>query len=124
MAYAPKNSLVNATDLAVGTYRYAINTETYESFSIHSRLVSDNVNNTVTMTLRESNDESADNTADTGRVDFSTAVLGWASISVNNATSETIKFTSNIPEKFMIKLVVANTWVLWNEVFISTVMKG
>jgi len=117
MAYSPNQTIVDAADVAVATYRYVIDTSYYNQFSLHYKNTADDADNTVTLTVRASNNPDADATADTNWLDVSTDVLWGASIVANNATVEAIKFVTDFkPAKYMLKVVVANTGVLGNDV--------
>jgi len=75
MAYSPNQTIVDAADVAVATYRYVIDTSYYNQFSLHYKNTADDADNTVTLTVRASNNPDADATADTNWLDVSTDVL-------------------------------------------------
>lgn len=67
--------IVDELNQAAGTYRTIFSMENYKNASIHY-----DVSGGVTLTAWATNDDSADDSADTGWIDVSTAILGASSI--------------------------------------------
>jgi len=72
---AGPDHLVDELNQAASTYRNIFSMEDYKNASIHY-----NVSGGVTLTAWSANDDSADDSADTGWIDVSTTILGGASI--------------------------------------------
>ncbi len=94
--------LVDETNEAAASYRKVIQADTYKHMCIHLK-----GSGGVTFTVWASNDDTADDSADTGWVDVSTTVLGAASL----VDSEGIYFidTAMMPERYMIKHVTSDS---------------
>ena len=107
--YTEPEHLVDEADEAAGTNRFIIEAEGYRFLSLHVKLYAATADDTVTLTFWATNNEDADDTADTDWVDISATVLGGASIAANNATVEEIHFidTAFIPLRYMVKIVYA-----------------
>jgi len=88
---------------------YVIPWESYKNGSIHYKIVNTNAGDTITLTMFATNNADADDSAVTDWVDVTTAMLGAASKSVNNASLEEIAFfNSNLtPLKFALRVVTA-----------------
>jgi hypothetical protein len=92
------------------TSRYVIPWEAYKHGSIHYKLSTTNAGDTITMTVWATNNEDADDSADTDWVDVSATILGAASKSANNATLEEIAFINEniVALKLMVKTVTVS----------------
>jgi len=93
--------IIDEANVAIGTVRKQIFAESYRGGSFHLKC-----SGGVTFTIWATNDDTADESADTGWVDVSTAILGAASL----VDSEGIYFvdTHQMPLKWMIKYVTSD----------------
>jgi len=99
--YTSIEHIIDEANVSAATYRKEFTADGYRNFSFHL-----NVSGGITTTIWATNDDTTDETADTGWIDVSSSILGSASL----VDSSGIYFvdTDMMPLKWMIKYVASD----------------
>lgn len=105
--YTSPENLISLSAQGAATSRYVIPMEGYKDISIHWKIANTDAGDTITLSLWATNNENADDTADTDWVDVSSLLTG--TLTVNNGTVEAWNQLNDIiPLKLMVKVVTTS----------------